>query len=61
MGMFMRPIARSCAGTEAMVANAVAISPVHRLMAEPMALVMEAETEETVAAAAAIEMQHALQ
>ncbi len=44
-----------------MVANAVAISPVHRLMAEPMALVMEAETEETVAAAAAIEMQHALQ
>ena len=46
-----------------MAANAVAISPVHRLMAEPMALVtvMEAETEETVAAAAAIEMQHALQ
>lgn len=48
-----------------MAANAVAISPVHRLMAEPRALVTvmeaETETEETVAVAAAIEMQHALQ
>ena len=50
-----------------MAASAAAISPLQRLMAEPMALVtvMVAETAETVvaveAAAAGIEMPHALQ